>query len=72
MANAVLTGKVRVKVPATIRVDLNGKLPDGVMAKDVFLHLLSLRWCRRDKPSAASWSSAGLVYGTGLWMRRRF
>jgi len=33
MANAWLTGDVRVKVPATCRVDLRGRLPAGVEAK---------------------------------------
>ena len=42
IANAWVTGDVRVTVPATTRVRLNGSLPDGVCAKDVVLHLLTL------------------------------
>ncbi len=41
MANAWFTRDVRVRVPETVRVHLRGKLPAGVAAKDVMLHLLS-------------------------------
>jgi len=41
MANAWLTRDVRVAVPQTARFNLHGKLPSGVTAKDVMLHLLS-------------------------------
>jgi 3-isopropylmalate/(R)-2-methylmalate dehydratase large subunit len=41
MANAWFTKDVRVRVPETARVNLRGKLRDGVTAKDVMLHLLS-------------------------------
>lgn len=40
MANAWLTGDVRVRVPPTCLVRLDGCLPDGVEAKDLVLHLL--------------------------------
>ncbi|KVD46833.1 3-isopropylmalate dehydratase [Burkholderia sp. ABCPW 11] len=46
MANAWLTGDVRVKVPPTCRVDLQGRLPAGVEAKDIVLHLLRLPYVR--------------------------
>lgn len=46
MANAWLTGDVRVKVPETCRINLNGRLPTGVEAKDVMLHLLRLPYVR--------------------------
>ncbi len=42
MANAFVTGAVRMTVPPVLRVDLNGALPVGVTAKDVVLHLLAL------------------------------
>ena len=42
MANAFATGAVRLTVPETILVQLNGALPLGVAAKDVVLHLLAL------------------------------
>ncbi|QVQ26114.1 aconitase family protein [Achromobacter deleyi] len=42
MANAFVTGAVRLTVPASLRVELSGALPPGVTAKDVVLHLLAL------------------------------
>lgn len=41
MANAFVTGAVRLTVPEVLRVELNGVLPAGVSAKDVVLHLLA-------------------------------
>lgn len=41
MANAFVTGAVRLTVPEVLRVDLNGTLPAGVSAKDVVLQLLA-------------------------------
>ena len=41
IANAWVTGDVRVTVPPTLRVRLNGRLRPGVSAKDLVLHLLS-------------------------------
>lgn len=41
MANAFVTGAVRMTIPETIRIELNGILPTGLTAKDVVLHLLS-------------------------------
>ncbi|PRE52584.1 aconitase family protein [Burkholderia multivorans] len=49
MANAWLTGDVRVKVPATCRINLNGRLPPGVEAKDIVLHLLRLPYVREGR-----------------------
>lgn len=42
MANAFVTGAVRIAVPEVLRVDIDGPLPVGITAKDVALHLLSL------------------------------
>jgi 3-isopropylmalate/(R)-2-methylmalate dehydratase large subunit len=42
MANAWFTRDVRVKVPDTVRFVLKGRLREGVCAKDVMLHILSL------------------------------
>lgn len=39
LAAVMLTGKIWLKVPKTIRIILNGKLPKGVSAKDVILLL---------------------------------
>ena len=41
IANAWVTGDVRVTVPPTLRVRLNGRLRSGVSAKDLVLHLLA-------------------------------
>jgi 3-isopropylmalate/(R)-2-methylmalate dehydratase large subunit len=46
MANAWLTGDVRVRVPETVRLVLHGTLAQGVAAKDAALHLLALPWVR--------------------------
>lgn len=42
MANAFVTGAVRLTMPRVLRVELEGALPPGVAAKDVVLHLLRL------------------------------
>jgi 3-isopropylmalate/(R)-2-methylmalate dehydratase large subunit len=42
MANAFVTGAVRITVPPVLRVQLDGALPVGVTAKDLVLHLLAL------------------------------
>ncbi len=41
MANAWFTRDVRVRVPDAVRFVLRGKMPDGVAAKDVMLHILA-------------------------------
>lgn len=41
MANAFITGAVRMTIPEVLKIELNGVLPDGITAKDVVLHLLS-------------------------------
>ena len=46
MANAFVTGAVRVTWPESIRVDLRGCLPPGVTAKDLLLHLLAQPFIR--------------------------
>jgi len=42
MANAFVTGAVRITVPESLRIDLDGRLPPGLTAKDIVLHLLAL------------------------------
>jgi 3-isopropylmalate/(R)-2-methylmalate dehydratase large subunit len=42
MANAFVTGAVRLTMPRILRVELAGALPAGVAAKDLVLHLLQL------------------------------
>jgi 3-isopropylmalate/(R)-2-methylmalate dehydratase large subunit len=46
MANAFMTGAVRLTVPQVLRVELDGPLPPGVAAKDVVLHLLAQPFIR--------------------------
>ena len=42
MANAFVTGAVRMTMPQQLRVELNGAIPPGITAKDIVLHLLAL------------------------------
>lgn len=46
MANAFVTGAVRVTLPESVRVELQGQLPPGVTAKDLMLHLLATPYIR--------------------------
>ena len=55
MASAMVTGLVRLTVPETLRVELDGRLPAGVTAKDVVLHLLAL-------PDIKAGSGVGKVF----------
>ncbi|SAK82017.1 isopropylmalate isomerase large subunit [Caballeronia glebae] len=41
MANAFVTGAVRMTVPQSLRIELSGPIPAGVTAKDIVLHLLA-------------------------------
>jgi 3-isopropylmalate/(R)-2-methylmalate dehydratase large subunit len=42
MASAMVTGLVRLTVPESLRIELDGRVPAGVTAKDIVLHLLAL------------------------------
>jgi 3-isopropylmalate/(R)-2-methylmalate dehydratase large subunit len=42
MANAMMTGAVRLRMPECLKIDLHGALPVGITAKDIALHLLAL------------------------------
>jgi 3-isopropylmalate/(R)-2-methylmalate dehydratase large subunit len=42
MANAFLTGAVRMGAPEVLRIEVGGRLPPGVSAKDLALQLLAL------------------------------
>jgi 3-isopropylmalate/(R)-2-methylmalate dehydratase large subunit len=44
MANALVSGAVRMPEAQSVLISLNGHLPLGVTAKDVVLHLLTLPW----------------------------
>jgi len=41
LAAALATGKLWFKVPESIKVVINGKLPKGVYSKDIILHIIS-------------------------------
>jgi len=41
MANAFVTGAVRLTIPQVLRVELDGDVPAGVTTKDLVLHLLA-------------------------------
>jgi 3-isopropylmalate/(R)-2-methylmalate dehydratase large subunit len=58
MANAFLTGAVRMTMPAVLRVDLDGALPPGVTAKDAVLHLLA-------QPAIRAGAGVGKVFEFG-------
>ena len=55
MANAMLTGAVRLTLPESIRIELRGIVPAGVTAKDVVLHLLA-------NPKIRSGAGVGKVF----------
>ncbi len=40
LAAVMLTGKIWLKVPQSIKIVLKGKLPEGVVAKDIILYLV--------------------------------
>jgi 3-isopropylmalate/(R)-2-methylmalate dehydratase large subunit len=42
MASAMVNGVARLTAPQTLRVELEGRLPAGLTAKDIVLHLLAL------------------------------
>jgi 3-isopropylmalate/(R)-2-methylmalate dehydratase large subunit len=46
MANALVTGAVRLTIPESVRIDLEGPVPAGLCAKDIALHLLALPYIR--------------------------
>ncbi len=46
MANAFMTGAVRFAMPEGSRIEVDGRLPPGVSAKDLVLHLLALTGIR--------------------------
>lgn len=65
MANAFVTGAVRMTVPQTLRVQLDGRLPAGVTAKDVVLHLLA-------RPAIRAGAGVGKVFEFGGPVVRAF
>ncbi len=41
MSNALMTGLNRIAMPESVKVELKGKIPAGVMAKDIVLYVLA-------------------------------
>ena len=58
MANAFVTGAVRMAQPPVLRIEVDGQLPRGVSAKDLVLHLLAL-------PALRAGAGVGLVIEFG-------
>ncbi|WP_233154993.1 aconitase family protein [Candidimonas nitroreducens] len=58
MANAFVTGAVRMPLPESILVDLQGSLPAGITAKDIALELLA-------RPEIRSGAGIGKVFEFG-------
>jgi 3-isopropylmalate/(R)-2-methylmalate dehydratase large subunit len=58
MANAFVTGAVRLGMPQVLRVQVDGQLPPGVTAKDLVLHLLAL-------PAIRAGAGVGRVFEFG-------
>ena len=58
MANAFVTGAIRITVPQVLRVEIDGPLAAGVTAKDVALHLLAL-------PAIRAGAGVGKVFEFG-------
>ncbi|HEY5863763.1 MAG TPA: aconitase family protein [Casimicrobiaceae bacterium] len=46
MANALVTGAVRLTIPESVRVELRGPMAPGLSAKDIALHLLAMPYIR--------------------------
>lgn len=63
MANAFITGAVRLTMPASLKVELTGALPPGVSAKDIVLHLLALPEIRRGDGVGKVFEFCGPVVG---------
>jgi 3-isopropylmalate/(R)-2-methylmalate dehydratase large subunit len=58
MANAFVTGAARLTLPATLRIEVGGRLPAGVAAKDLVLHLLA-------QPAIRAGAGVGKVFEFG-------
>ncbi|HMO44741.1 MAG TPA: aconitase family protein [Rubrivivax sp.] len=58
MANAFMTGAVRAGSPEVLRIEVDGRLPPGVSAKDLVLHLLAL-------PAIRAGAGVGRVFEFG-------
>jgi len=59
MANAFVTGAVRLTLPECVQVKLQGQLSAGVTAKDLMLHLLALPFIREGQGVGKVFEFAG-------------
>ncbi|MGE4238925.1 aconitase family protein [Ramlibacter sp.] len=59
IANSWATGYIRCKVPDTVRVQIDGDMPAGVMAKDLVLYLLAMPEIKAGKAIGAVFEYAG-------------
>jgi 3-isopropylmalate/(R)-2-methylmalate dehydratase large subunit len=59
IANAMITGAARIRVPETLRVELTGRIPAGVTAKDIVLHLLAQPTIRAGQGVGKAFEFAG-------------
>ena len=70
MAVAWMTGQVRMRLPKTCRIRLDGRLPAGVEAKDVALHLLRLPYIREGQALGQVFEFCGDVVAHRHCLRR--
>ena len=63
MANAFVTGAVRLTMPQVLLVSLDGVLPPGLTAKDIVLHLLALPAMRAGTGVGKVFEFSGAVVG---------
>lgn len=61
IANAFVTGSVRLTMPQVLRIELGGQLAPGVTAKDVALYLLARDWIRQGQGVGCVFEFAGSV-----------
>jgi 3-isopropylmalate/(R)-2-methylmalate dehydratase large subunit len=65
----MMTGKLWFKVPHTIRIVVDGKMPDGVYAKDLILHIVGLLGADGANYASVEFLGPGI---TALGMEARF
>ncbi|MGP1614693.1 MAG: aconitase family protein, partial [Pollutimonas bauzanensis] len=60
MLGVVVTGQIWVKTPRTIMMRWSGRLPAGVMAKDMMLHMIGLYGTNGADYSAVEYSGSAI------------
>ncbi|CAK0760004.1 hypothetical protein CCP3SC15_2570002 [Gammaproteobacteria bacterium] len=61
VALAMATGEYQIPMPQVVKINLTGSLPDGVMAMDVILKMLSLFGVKGGKGKIFEYSGPGVV-----------